>query len=271
MTIQKQRISLPSNLLFHISTNHIDQMLEFRLWVIARYILDHKKCGTCNKSELIRFAKIKPETLNKVLRHSELFRGHSKNTVYYVSQLKVAQMHKLKLRTKFRLENLSKNYIGKFRDQRKFKAYIVKCYFENDLSKKYKQYTNGLISNDQAAKAFKLSKRTIQRLLRLSGAKSNENIKEFKNVIVDIQYQWRFGRWLVTHAGERLDGRVIGNDSVMNNNFGSYFVRRNHKNKFYLCQQLPQIFRFTGVQLKTGIITGNGSPTHTRIQNNVCC
>lgn len=245
-------------------------MLEFRLWIIARYILDHKNCGTCNKSELIRFSKIKLETLNKVLRHSELFRGHSKNTVYYVSLIKVIQNHGLRLRTKFRLENLSKNFMGKFRDQRKFKAYIVRVYFENDPNREHKQITNGRISNEQAARAFNLSKRTIQRLLRLSGARSMENIKEFKSEIVDIKYQWHHGRWTLAHAGERVDGRVIGNDSVMNNNFGSYFVRRNHKNQFYLCQQLPQIFKFTGVQLKTGTITGNGSPTHTKIQNNAC-
>jgi hypothetical protein len=232
-------------------------MLEFRLWVIARYILDHKKCGTCNKSELIRFAKIKLETLNKVLRHSELFRGHSKNTVYYVSLIKVIQNHGLRLRTKFRLENLSKNFMGKFRDQRKFKAYIVRVYFENDPNKKYKQITNGIISNEQAARAFNMSKRNIQRLLRLSGARSIKNIKEFRSVIVDIKYQSNLGGWLLAHEGERVDGRVIGKNSVMNNNFRSYFVRRNHKNKFYLCQRLPQKFNITGVQVKTGTIRGH--------------
>ncbi len=258
----KKIISLPQNILFHFPSKHKDKLLEFRLWIIAKNFLDLNGVGFCGKTELIKFAKIKPATLAKLLRHSKLFRGYSKKNIYYFSQFKVARTHHLRFKTKFRLEYLSKAFVSRFRNQQKFKAYIIKCYFENDLRKKCPKYTNGRISNNNAAEAFNLSNRTVQRLTKISKAVKKPNIKVFKNIKVDIKSKSKskFGNWLLNHAEERIDGYTVGN------NFSSYFVRVDKHGKYYLCQQLPNIFRFTGVRLKAGVIRGN-VPTSSKLMH----
>lgn len=252
---EKQCISIPYYLFFHILSKHKDQILELRLWAIARYILDIQKCGACNMTELARFAKIKPETLLKIIRKSQLFRGFGKHRVYYFSLFKIIQKHQLRKKTKFRVEYPSHKFLNNFQNQLKFKSYIVKCYFENDLRKKIRRITNGRISNHIAAKYFNISERTIQRLIRSSGAIVYKNIQEYRSIKVDIKHSSRLGNWLLNHAGEKIDGHEIGR------NFRSYFVRYKTLGKYILCQRLPNIYKFTGVRLVAGIIRGNDLST----------
>jgi len=251
--MQKQKILkfFPQNLLFHFLSKHRDRLLEFRLWIIARYFLDHKKCGACNIEELINFAKIKPGTLIKYARHSKLFIKYENGKIYYVSQYRVAKLHKLRMKTKFRAELLSNNYLKRFQNQTKFKAYIIKCYFENDpRKKKYRQYTNGRISIYNTAKHFNLSERTIQRLIKTSKAVTKINIKEYPKIKVNIKHKLQFGNWILNHAEDKIDGHNI----IENPN--SYFVRFVRRGEYRLCQRLPNIFRITGVRVVVGIIRG---------------
>lgn len=249
--LKKTVIYVPQNLMFHFYSRHPKEMTKFYLWFVARNFLDDKHHGFCDLNDLIKFTKTKRETIIKTIRHSKLFRGYKNNRIYYVSLFKTAKTHHLRMRTKFRIEYPSKKYLDQLRIFQRFKAYIIKCYFENDPRKKIRLYTNGRISTYGVAKKFGISRRTVQRLTKLSKAKISKNIVEHRNI--KFKNKFEFGSWLLNNPEERINGYAV------ENNYHSYFIRFKAPGEYYLCQHLPNIFRFTGVRLVTSIIRGNGS------------
>ena len=243
-------ISVRLNILFHYYRHHKNEneMTAIRILFIAKNVVDEKRRGCVDINQLCKATGIQRPYLKKICRRSNLFRGVTSSDIYYSSTKKITRKHRLYFsKGKIRGEKLTKKFIKQFRNKKNFEGYICKCYMENDLDKKYRyknKLTKGRIGYEMMAEYFKISRRTAISNIKISGAKKIKNVVDYryKNELIFKSYS-KFNNWLLRNMETYIGGHVVGNNPK------SYFLKKIGKNRYCLAQNLPLIFKFTGVFL----------------------
>lgn len=149
-------------------------------------------------------------------------------------------MHNLN-RGKIRGEKITRKLINQLKTKKGFQAFITKCYAECDIDKKYKiKITKGRISYQNIADYFNVSRVTTINNIKQSGAKLYKNIRMYPNIKFKTKSEFYY--WLTQNLSNKIG------DYVMENNPNSY--RLKFINGYYiLTQEMPNIYKFTGVYL----------------------
>ena len=233
------KIHLP--ILFHFYREHKECITELRIWLIARYILDTNGSGKASFDELKKISNLSSDYLLRICKKTGFFWGIKKEIVYYKSANRIAKKHRINIKRKIRGDKFTKKFIKQFISKKKFLGFITKAYFEIDLDKKFKnKITKGRIGYQNTANHFNISKLTAITNIKNSNAKVFKNIKEFKNIRFKTKNE--FGNWLLNNMESEINGYIISK------NPNSYRIKFDPKG-YYLTQQLPNIYKFTGVFL----------------------
>ncbi len=230
-------------LLYHIVKKHKEMMPGFWLWFISRHLIDQEGRGWVDIGRLCKRTKRSLAYTKRVINHSSLFRGLAGNKAFYSSLSKQLFKHKLRYEL-IRSERRNSKFANLFTSLRLFKAYIIKCYLEQDFRKgKSRIYTKGRISYGSVADYFLMTRRSVINLIDLSDAIGYRNEATLvPRIRVHISHPDQFGNWLLNHMDLVIDGFKIAD------NLRSYFIRAD-KRGYYLCQLRPNIYKFTGVSL----------------------
>lgn len=231
------------NVLYHFMRHHKDKLTEFRMWFVARHILDKNGEGKVSVAEMAKSCGIDKAYAKKLCTHSLLFRSAGSDMAYYRSQKIVIKNHRLnRFVGKIRRDKIIRRFLTQFKRKQSFEGYISKCYMESDLDPKYgKRITRGRISYEIMADFFKITRRTAISCMIHSTAKPSRNIREFPQYVFEEKEELK--NWLLRHMDTVLDGHRISENPL------SYFAKRRKDGRYVLAQSLPNIYRFTGFSL----------------------
>jgi len=244
----KRTIDVCLNIIFHIYRNHKQELTSFRAWFVARYIIDISGTGYAVTEDVCRAVNMKSEHLLRKCKKSCLFSGGTSDRLYYKSLIKLLREHKLPHKLCIRGEKLTKVFMKQFREKKTFISYITKCYVERDLDPRWKKrITRGRISYQAVADYFKISRKTAITNIKRSIPKRYKNRRRYYHI--KFNYKKQLGNWILNNMKTIIDGRRV------EDNPNSYQVE--WKNGSYiLVQDLPNIYKFTGVFLESRRIKG---------------
>lgn len=231
------------NVFFHYQRYHKKDLTALRIWIVARNVLDTEGSGSVSLDRLAEACGMGKKYLKRICVCSELFNCVDSNTVRYRSTKAITRWHKLDIyRVRVRKEKVTKKFARQFKSKAGLEGYILKCYVEDDLNPKHKRrITRGRISYSMMAAHFGISEKTSWNLIKSSGAVSYRNVRDIPNntfaSLAEFE-SWRF---------HNMD-KVINGHRIEENPF-SYRVRRRNDGTYVLCQQLPNVYKFTGLSL----------------------
>ena len=235
-------IKIRQNLLFHYLKYHKGEINELRIWYMAR-LLDLNGTGWVEFGKTSKALGLTKKYCYRVCQHSKLFRKINNNKLYCVSLSNILRQHRLSLyRGKYRLENNNALFKKNFKSNRRLRAYIAKCFMENDLDKKlnYKM-TKGMIGYNTISRKFGITRDTAIRYIKLSGAKWENNEITYPKYIFSGMKE--FGVWQTQNMENKFAGIKMSNQSR------SFFLHKVDYELFILKQVLPNRYYFTGVCL----------------------
>ncbi len=239
-------INVHLKLLFHFYKSHKNIMTEFRIWFVARHVIDNKGSGKADIKKISRVLNLQPPYIRRICNNSSLFISIHKNDIYYVSIHRLIEEHELSSKGfTIRGEKINTRYRAYFASKKNFVGYITKCFVENDLNHRFKkrQITKGRIGTYKIAECLNISRTTVISNIKISDAKLHKHIIEHKNINFRTFDEYKNG-WLLENMDRIVGGYRIGN------NLNSYFLKKDYaRNIFYLTQTLPHFYEFTGIYL----------------------